>query len=461
MKQKNDIQRGIKITTFNTFMILASCILYICLLMATVYATRNYEQLARTTNEYIQLEDAAKDILKASDYLTEQVRLYAQTQDPDHARLYFEEANIARRRENALDIMRRHSLDPSREEGLELAVYTSNELMIREIYAMKLVAVAQGHDETELPMEVNAVSLELEDMDLTPQEKLDKARMMLFDSEYQNMKNTIYTHLDFFTQGVLHTTESGMVEGLDHLSQSIMTQRLLLSVLFVLNGITFLVITLLVVKPLKIFLRCIQDRSLFCVTGAYEFQCLAQVYNDIYKRSDLLAASEARLRKKAERDGLTGILNRYMFQEVGKLLSESVTPLALVLMDVDEFKSINDMYGHAVGDEVLIRVAHTLKENLRGSDYVFRIGGDEFAVILPEISRDQAESIRNKLLRINENLQHPQGNDVAVSLSIGVALSEHGYREELYQQADQALYWVKEHGRKGCMVYSQDMKEQK
>ena len=338
MKQKNNELKGFKISTFNTWMILLSCILYIFLLLVTAYASRHYERLAVTTDEYIHLEDAAKDIMKASDYLTEQVRLYAQTLEPEHACLYFEEANTTRRREKALEIMRGHSLDQSREERLELAVYYSNELMIREIYAMKLVAEAEEHTEKELPAQVNAVSLEPEDLMLSRQEKLEKARSLLFDSEYQDMKNTIYTHLDYFTQGVLYTTEISIVDGLENLSRSIYTQRLLLSVLVALNAITFLVITLLVVKPLKVFLQCVQERTLFSSTGAYEFKYLAQVYNEIYKRSDKLAASEARFRQKAERDGLTGILNRYMFQEVEKILTDSTIPLVLVLVDVDKFK---------------------------------------------------------------------------------------------------------------------------
>ena len=160
-----------------------SCILYIFLLLVTVYASHNYEQLAVTTEEYIYLEDAAKDIMNASDYLTEKVRLYVQRLEPEYARLYFEEANVTCRREKALEIMREHSLDQSREESLELAVYYSNELMTREIYAMKLVAEAEGHEEKVLPAEVNAIRLEQDDLDLSRQEKLDKARSLLFDSE--------------------------------------------------------------------------------------------------------------------------------------------------------------------------------------------------------------------------------------------------------------------------------------
>lgn len=457
MNEMKNKRKGIKISVFNTCMILLSCVLYVFLLMVTMYTADSYERLVLTTNDYIRLEDTAKDILKASDYLTEQVRLYAMTLEPEHARLYFEEVNVTRRRENALLVMREHALDPQREGSLEQAVSCSNELMIQEMYAMKLVAVAEGHTGEEVPREVMDVVLETTDVQLDRQEMLEKARTLLFDQEYQTMKSKIYTHLDYFTQGVLNSTEYRLVDGLGSLSGSIRTQRLLLSVLAVLNVVTFLVITLLVVRPLKIFLNCIKERSLIRSAGAYEFRYLATVYNEIYMHSDALAASEAFLRKKAERDALTGILNRYMFQQISDLLHKSGVPLALVLIDVDKFKEVNDTYGHAGGDRVLIRVAEVLRESLRGSDYVFRIGGDEFAAILTDVKRERLESIRKKLLRVNERLLQAEEDRAAVSLSIGMAFSENGYRDGLYEQADRALYCVKEHGRCGCMIYTEAM----
>lgn len=458
--EKNNKPKGLKISVFNAGIVILSCLLYICLLTATSFASRNYEQLVMAADDYIQLEDAAKDILRASDYLTEQVRLYVQTLDPRYARLYFAEADVTRRRENALGLMREHSLDSSREISLETAVQLSNELMIREIYAIKLVSVAQGHPQTDISAQIDAVILDDTDQFLNPTQMIDKARVLLYDQYYQDMKSEIYNNLDYFTRGVLDTTESSLVNGLDSLSRSIRTQRLLLCILIVLNAVTFLVITLLVVKPLKVYLRCVQERSLFKVMGAYEFRYLAQVYNDVYTRSDSLAASAAFLRSRAEHDGLTSILNRYMFHEVCDLLRSSTSPLILILVDVDKFKDVNDTYGHIAGDRVLIRVANLLKECFRESDYVFRIGGDEFAAILPTVKSNSCERIREKLLQVNERLNHPDSDDIPVSLSMGVASSCSGYHDKLFEQADRAMYVVKENGRNGCLIYSEEMSAQ-
>ena len=406
MEKKNKI-KGLKIGVFNTGMIVISCIVYLCLLTATTFASQNYEQLVLITDTHIRMEDAAKDIMRASDYLTEQVRLYTQTLDLKHAQLYFEEADVTRRRENALELMQNSSVDPEREESLAQAVQYSNELMIREFYAMKLIAVAEGHGGDALPAQVNAVVLEDSDARLNPAAKIDKARALLFDQYYQDMKNKIYSHLDYFTQGVLDTTEHRLVDGLDTLSHSIRTQRLLLTVLVALNGITFLVITLLVVKPLKIYLQCVQERTLFQITGAYEFKYLAQVYNEVYIRSNSLAASEAFLREQAEHDALTAVLNRYMFQQVSELLKDSSTTLGLVLIDVDKFKDVNDTYGHIAGDHVLIRVAQHLMACFRETDYVFRIGGDEGnEVLLPVEDEALLDEVYEEFCRIMEDEEY-------------------------------------------------------
>ncbi|MBR3705085.1 MAG: GGDEF domain-containing protein [Oscillospiraceae bacterium] len=460
MKKRKKI-KGLRLSVFNTAIVLISCVLYISLLIATTVASKNYEQLVHTADAYIRLEDAAKDVLRASDYLTEQVRLYTQSLDPQYARLYFKEANVTQRRECALELIREYSIDPSGDEALERAVESSEELIVRELYAIALIASAQGHDANDLGAQLDDDALDDADQRLTPSQKINKARGMLFDQKYQDTKNKIYRNLDFFTGGVLYTTQDHLVSGLSDLSHSIRNQRILLTVLIILNCVTFFVITFLVVKPLKVFLQCVQERSMFKVTGAYEFRYLAQVYNEIWTRSDALAASEAFLRTKAERDALTAIFNRYMFQRVCELLKDSEAPLGLVIIDVDKFKEVNDTYGHSAGDRALIRVAQVLTECFRDSDHVFRIGGDEFAAILPTVNPGSGERIREKLRHVNKLLSDPGDGAIPLTLSCGVAFSPAGYRDSLLEQADRAMYVVKQNGRNDCLIYTEDMAAEK
>lgn len=210
-------------------------------------------------------------------------------------------------------------------------------------------------------------------------------------------------------------------------------------------------IAALILRPIKIYVNCIKNNNFLEITGAYEFKYLAATYNNVYEMS---LAQQNMLRQKAERDALTGLLNRQAFEQLKEQLHNVPKPIALLLIDVDIFKSINDTYGHDMGDQALIKVANLLASNFRRADYVIRIGGDEFAVIMEKIRADKEQIVSYKLDEINWALQHPQEeNFPKLSISVGVAFSEQGYHDDLFRQADQALYKTKENGRCGHTFY--------
>ena len=130
-----------------------------------------------------------------------------------------------------------------------------------------------------------------------------------------------------------------------------------------------------------------------------------------------------------------------------------MAPVALLIIDVDKFKLVNDGYGHEMGDRILRKVAALLEKSFRSTDYPARIGGDEFAVIMPELSEDKKDMLMQKVDAINQILLHPDNDEPAVSLSVGGAFSENGFSDDLYNRADTALYHVKENGRCGCGFY--------
>jgi diguanylate cyclase (GGDEF)-like protein len=171
--------------------------------------------------------------------------------------------------------------------------------------------------------------------------------------------------------------------------------------------------------------------------------------------------AERRIEHQATHDPLTGIPNRLRF---GELLSQTIVRarryshrFALLFVDLDCFKEVNDNHGHAVGDRVLIEAAHRMQGCLRGSDTLGRRGGDEFVVLLPEIEGSEdadvvAEKIRLALVR-------PfvlDGLEVRISSSIGIVLfPEHGEDEHiLMRRADEAMYRAKSAGRNCTRSFS-------
>lgn len=173
------------------------------------------------------------------------------------------------------------------------------------------------------------------------------------------------------------------------------------------------------------------------------------------KYSDRLRSNVRDGLKMAVIDPLTGLYNRrYATQHMQRIIErsgESGLPYAVIMMDLDRFKSVNDTHGHNAGDRVLKEFARRLQENLRGIDLVARLGGEEFLVVLPDTGPAEveiaAERLRNAIDR--KDFEVTKGQKIPVTVSIGVTFgsSEDKNPSELIQQADTALYESKSTGR--------------
>lgn len=160
------------------------------------------------------------------------------------------------------------------------------------------------------------------------------------------------------------------------------------------------------------------------------------------------------IRHQAEHDALTELLNRGSYKRILNIYETGERSFALILIDVDTFKSVNDTYGHAMGDTILQKVAALLKRTFRSIDYVCRIVGDEFAIIMVEMTSDLKYTIEEKIEAVNETLSKEVDGVPAVSLSVGVAFSDRDNAEDdIFKDADKALYYIKEHGRHGCKIF--------
>lgn len=178
--------------------------------------------------------------------------------------------------------------------------------------------------------------------------------------------------------------------------------------------------------------------------------------NDITRQIEM----EERIRHLALHDPLTDLPNRTLFaeffQQALEMAARNKSMLGLMYLDLDQFKPVNDRFGHGVGDQVLKHVAIRITSTIRSSDVVARIGGDEFLIILPDISgRDGAMHVAEKVL---DKLSIPfwaEGYNLNVHASIGIALyPEHAQAaEELELLADKAMYHAKKDGHNRLMVY--------
>jgi len=408
--------------------------------------------MVNTTDRHIACEEISTLVADGSNYLTEQVRLYTVTMDTTHLDNYFTEANTTRRRDTALERLRNYHTDGEAYSYLTSALENSNNLMMQEIYAMKLISTAQGYDMAALQEDIQNTFLTEADQALSPEEMIEKARDIVFGTDYQESKAKIMKDISYFVDNVVEYTQLVQKESSAVLKRSLVRQQILISILFIENLIVFFLIVRLIINPLQIYVKNIKEDKRLEFVGSYEFKYLALTYNNIF---ELNAANELSLRHQAEHDPLTGLINRGAFDQLKDHFGAIQSPLALLIIDVDKFKLINDGYGHEAGDHVLKKVAALLADSFRSTDYPARIGGDEFAVILTDLSANPKELVQTKIRNMNELLKNPNDDLPPVSLSVGGAYSEIGFTDDLYKKADAALYQVKEHGRCGCRFFDE------
>ncbi len=187
------------------------------------------------------------------------------------------------------------------------------------------------------------------------------------------------------------------------------------------------------------------------------------IFTDISERK----AAESRAHFLAYHDLLTGLPNRSLVQDRLQLAVSAAerneTKLALLILDLDSFKTINDSLGHSAGDRLLIEVTRSLSNALRETDTISRLGGDEFMVLLPDLL--EAEQCIHVLDKLRQNLVNPfriDGHEITVTLSVGIALYPDDGQdlETLQKKADTAMYRAKQSGRNTYRFFNKEMNDE-
>ena len=171
-----------------------------------------------------------------------------------------------------------------------------------------------------------------------------------------------------------------------------------------------------------------------------------------------------------QRDHLTGLLNRKCFDDkimkmilslsnANKRDSDKVS-YCLAVTDIDHFKRVNDTYGHLMGDEVLLHFSQCMNETFREYDLLFRVGGEEFVVVLRNVDADRAASVMERFRKVVETHYFPQVGQITTSIGV-TFIGPNDLPGTIIDRADQALYYCKEHGRNQVAFYERLVEEGK
>ena len=407
--------------------------------------------MAAASDRHIAAQMAASEMESGSDYLTDRVRCFVVTGDVEYLKDYFEEVDVTRRRDRAVEDL--EELLEGREGGalgaLNTALDLSNELVQTEYLAMRLTLEAGEYSTEDIPEEIAAIKLSPEDLRLPADALMKKAQSLVFDNNYMHYKDRIRENVNLCTQALIQSSSLELENASARMAVLVKIQTAV-TVLFLLIVVGMVIlISIEIRKPLTRMVAKMQAQETIQPTGAEELRFVTRTYNAILRENE---EARERLGHAASHDALTGLFNRGAYDMLMK--SVDTEHMALLIIDVDHFKTVNDTYGHAVGDRVLKRVAEILQSSFRSVDILCRIGGDEFVVVMTRANSSMRQLVLNKIKWANDLLQHPKDDLPPVSLSVGVAFSDReNPKGDIFTDADTALYRVKEAGRNGCAIY--------
>ena len=442
---------GIQLKTASICFMILALIAAAALLIADISVTRGYQRMEQASDRYIAAQLAASDLESGSDYLTDRVRCFVVTGEVDYLNDFFEEVEVTRRRDGAVERLKEllGGEDSMALANLTTALSLSNELVDVENLAMRLMLESGDYNMAEIPQTIAGITLPEEYRSLSGDQLQAKAQSLVFDNNYMHYKDKIRENVSLCTQALIRSSSQELEQASATLAVLVHIQTTLTIVfLLIVLGIVVM-ITQMIRKPLTNMVQLMQEQKMIPPTGVEELRFVTRTYNKILKEN---AEARERLSHEASHDALTGLFNRGAYD----LLMESADTghMALLLVDVDSFKTINDTYGHAVGDKVLKRVAEILRSSFRSVDILCRLGGDEFAVVMTRADSSMRQLVLNKIKRANDLLQHPKDDLPPVSLSVGVAFSDRENPQgDIFKDADTALYRVKESGKMGCAIY--------
>lgn len=441
--------KGIKVSVLSAIFIAIGVVTMIASILVIRRIYMQYDKMM-DSYQFIETErDAASSFKTASDYLTDQARQFVVMGNAENAENYFSEVNVTKRRENAIDIVGKSSSLELESSLLNNAMELSEGLVQIELRAMKLAAIANKMDISQLPKEI--VSYELSEADLSLDEAGQKtlAVELLYNNEYETAKDRINWDID--NSITLIKDESGAQYREDEADLIFVLNiaTLLIFIMFILLMLIFIFNSLLVVRPAKRFADSLDKKEKLPEIGGYEFRRFAKKYNDVY-RSD--KKNRELLKEQGEIDSLTGTLKVGTLELVRRNLTNTNEPLGIMLIDIDNFRSIKEANGYEMADKIVQKVANLFITSFKSSDYIIRTSQDEFEVFLLRMEQKDSAMLLGRIDEINQKLKDTGDGVAAASVSVGASFSENGYTVEAERRADMALNNVKENGRGFCKI---------
>ena len=393
--------------------------------------------VAEDEKTFVACSEAVDDLQMGSDFLTAQARTFVLTGRREYMDAYLREINVTNRRGKAVDVLKANfGSDQEAATVLNQALLASDALAERELAAMRLASEHYGLED--VPDEVAHANTDVTREQSGKGKKLEVATSLMLDDGYVEAKQGIDDKVAASSTALLEQLDAELEQNEVHMQGLLFQLRIAVALLLCVVMVFVLALFLYVLKPLGRYVERIRANEPLETDGAYELYYLANAYNTVYEDN---SKRIEHLREYAERDPLTGISNRSGYDS---FLATHTRNIALLLIDIDDFNEFNAVYGHDMGDAVLIKLAEALGTAFRSTDFPCRLEGDRFAVVMTNMSNELRFAILNKIELVNSILSDEAMDLPLVTLSVGAAFSTEDMSDrDIYDAASAALAQAK------------------
>ena len=439
--------KGVRLNRLNVFLIFIGFVIMLFMVFSMYQTNNSFNQIVSVTEAYLSSQQTAGMLSNIANGMSEQCAAFIRTGEPDCVHVYAGQlsainAQIATNKDF-------QSEDGNEDEFMVKAMEAFRAMNATELRAMRLKVDTLPMGLAAYPLLIQQAQLSPEDQALTAEEKNALAESLINSDEYRLSKESLTTAVDDSHRVASEQGKNRAMQTAEHVKKIMRRQKILVFLFIVVALVALLMNRFLIISPIQRSADKLDHREPLPVEGSYEVRHLANVYNEVLK--DNAEKTEA-LSYAATHDALTGLYNRAEFDRVyGESEGEKI---GIMVADVDHFKQFNDEFGHEVGDLVLKTVASALSGHFRSVDFVSRIGGDEFCVIMPGTSQQDAPVLLEKVEQINRELLETREGLPPITLSAGFAFWDRpSPGESLFRDADKTLLELKKNRTVCCAAY--------
>lgn len=448
MDEKKPI-KGIRASYIFVPTIVVTGIIHILIIVCTILINVYSANLAVETSKSSECINTVSSIVSHSSKLTDTIATFLYTPEiptgpntyiVNDAPLtaYYEELNDESRSPKRInDTLSKYSIDKDSLENISLALKNLDYVVKEQAHALRLLS-------TKLDIPANVIKilpdyqLTEEELSLSKEEVKERAKQIIFGREYSYAKRDVVTYTNKASEALVNAFNKEQETTTNNLKNLRACLWILIATILIITIIFFIVLIKLLVKPVITFSKKINDNQrLDDDKSLYETNFLAYSYNELLARHNKF---EEELRNVAEKDPLTGLANRYSFNQFLKKDIPDNQSACVFMLDLNNLKQINDTYGHDKGDELIINASLCIRECFnKDYEHCFRTGGDEFLVICinPDISNI------DKTIEKFKELQEKYNVSIAYGYSYSDDVNKIGY-ESLVKKADKMMYKNKE-----------------